>query len=340
MSNRFAGLFMAVASIVAMSCDNNDEIKVTDPNAEFDAILKVKEDSSENANFDYNVTSGTGETIKAKVTFETSTVDMKRLYITRNVQGFGEELYEPSETIDLKDDGAVDLEGGDGNKFEYQFELPVPDTITVGTVVYTFWTTTGNGDPRDPSKRLAVGPGTITIKYGTGANPDEGDAEVKSFTDVKLNAPLADGTSETFMSLVDGETYNVNSGVEYVSQWDIGYLYSVSSDAATLRPPYNYPSIAIDIPAKAGVSNEDLNRTYFKNSTKTSAEFDEIAIASDLDFVTVTATDANLKAVQLEAGDVVEFVDNYGKKGLIKVLEVSGTNGSTGFIRIAVKVQP
>ena len=159
--------------------------------------------------------------------------------------------------------------------------------------------------------------------------------------DVKLIAPLADGTSKTFVSLVDGQTYSVNGGIEKVYLWDIGYLYSTATtDHATLRPPYNYPAIAIDIPTKAGVTNDELNKTYFKASDKTTADFDAVAISSDLDFVSVTATEANLKVVELAADDVVEFVDNYGKKGLIKVLQVNGTNGSDGFIRIAIKVQP
>jgi hypothetical protein len=335
MNNRFAGLFMAVASIVAMSCDNNDEIKVTDPNAEFDAILKVKEDSSENANFNYNVTSGTGETIKAKVTFETSTVDMKRLYITRNVQGFGEEPYEPSENIDLKADGAVDLEGGDGNKFEYQFELPVPDTITVGTVVYSFWATTGNGDFRDQSKRLAIGPGTITIKYGTGANPDEDNASVISYSDVKLFAPLADGSSSTFISLLDGQVYKIKDGAEFAAKWDFGYYYTNAAQAS-LASTSNYESSFsfVDVDGIAGTT--DLNEAKFALSSMTSAEFDDVAVAGDIDFTSPTQQ----KISGLVAGDVIEFIDNYGKKGLIRVDAVVGTFNSTDYIQIDIKMQP
>jgi hypothetical protein len=340
MKNYWKVLMFVASTAFVIGCSNNDEIKV-DPNAEFDAILAADETTANKPNTDVNWTSATGTTIKAKVSFKSSTKSMKRLYITRNIQGLGETPYKPTESVDLKDDGSIDLTGKDDKNFEFQFTLPISGTITVGTIVYKFWTTTGNGDFRDATKRVAVGPGTITVKYGTATNPDAGTAAVKSFTDVKLVAPLADGTSKTFVSLADGQTYNVNSGVEFVSLWDIGYLYSTATtDKATLRPPYNYPAIAIDIPAKASTTNDELNKTYFKKSTKTAAEFDAVALSSDLSFVSVTAADANLKVVQLVADDVVEFVDNYGKKGLIKVLQVNGTNGADGFIRIAIKVQP
>ncbi|HEY5826214.1 MAG TPA: hypothetical protein VIT44_17710, partial [Cyclobacteriaceae bacterium] len=130
-------------------------------------------------------------------------------------------------------------------------------------------------------------------------------------------------------------------GIEYVSLWDVGYLYSTATlDAATLRAPYNYPAIAIDIPSKASTTNEELNKTYFKRSTISTAEFNEVDASSELNFVSVTKTDANLVVTQLVTNDIVEFIDQYGKKGLIKVLQVSGTNGSDGFIRVAIKVQP
>lgn len=335
-----AGLFLAAITLIGVSCDNNDEIKVTDPNADFDAVLNVTE-SAPTPNVDVVVNANTESTITAKVSFTSTTKDMARLYITKNEKGAGETQYKPTESVDLKADGAIDLTGKNSKNFEFQFSLPVPSGIGTGTVVYKFWTTTGNGDFRDVTQRLAVGAGTITLKYGTATNPDAGTADAKSYTDVKLFAPTADGASKTFVSLTNGQTYNVSSGIEYVSLWDFGYLYSTATTAAaTLRAPYNYPSIAIDIPAKASTTNDELNKTYFARSTKSTAEFDAVTKAGDLNFVAVEKTDANIVITQLVANDVIEFIDQYGNKGLIKVLQVSGTNGSDGFIRIAIKVQP
>lgn len=349
--NYLTALALGALAVFTFSCDNNDEIKV-DPNAEFDAVLKVKEDSSENANVNFNVTSSTASSILAKVSFQTTSgISMKRLYITTNALGSGDVAFQPTETsIDLKGDGALDLTNKDDEKFEYQFELPVPDSLKSqnGTLVYSFWTTTGNGDFRDPSKRLAIGPATITLKFGTAVDPDAGSYAVKSYPSVKLLAPTADGTSKTFVSLVDGNTYNVSQGIEAVALWDFGYLYS-NTDHATLRAPYNYnvpyyPGVLanpiVDIPAKSGTTNDDLNKTYFKLSAKTAADFDAVETASDLDFVTVTASDDNIRITNLDVDDVVEFIDNYGKKGLIKVLAVDPGNQQGKSITIAIKVQP
>ena len=332
---------IALCAVLLGSCDDNDDI-VVDPNANFDAVLEVRESGATNPNVNVTVDANTASTIKAKVSFVTTTKDMARLYITQNIKNQGETIFKPVESIDLKADGAIDLTGKNSKNFEFQFSLPVPAGIGTGTVVYSFWTTTGNGDFRDKAQRLAVGPGTITMRFGTASNPESGLANLKSYTDVKLSAPTADGLSKTFVSLLDGKTYNVSAGIEYVSLWDIGYLYSVStSDAATLRAPYNYPSIAIDIPAKANTTNEELNKVYFKKSTAiTPALFETAKISSDLNSVSVSADLANIVVTQLAVNDIVEFVDQYGKKGVLKVLEVNAGNGSDKFIRIAIKVQP
>jgi hypothetical protein len=337
-TNYWTALVLAVG-FFAMSCDNNDEIKI-DPNAEFDVVLKVKEDSSENAAVEYDVTSSTGTTIAAKVTFETTTASMTRLYITRNIMGMGEELYDVEEDaeldVDLKGDGSVDLEGGDDKFFEYQFNLDVIDTVTNGTVVYSFWTTDGNGDPRDNTKRLAIGPGTITINHGTAVDPDEDEAPVKSFTAKILAAPLADGSSLTFISLVDGEIFAIEDGAEYAAQWDFGYFYTNANHASLASTAaYETAFPFVDVDGIAGTT--DLNEAYFGTSAKTSEDFDGVTVAGDLNSIT---TPANQSISNLEVGDIIEFVDNYGKKGLIRVVQIEGTFESGDFIKIDIKVQP
>lgn len=342
LKNLMVSFLIAAIVLTGAGCDNNDEIVVTDPNAAFDAVLDVKEAGPTNPNVDVTVNANTASTIKTKVTFTTTTKDMVRLYITQNIKGAGETIYKPTESVDLKGDGAIDLISKNSKNFEFQFAFPVPSGVgTTGTVVYSFWTTTGNGDFRDKTQRLALGTGTITLKFGTATNPATGTAILKSYSDVKLFAPTADGLSKTFVSLLDGKTYNVSVGIEFVSLWDFGYLFSVTTDAATLRAPFNYPTIAIDIPAKASTTNTELNKVYFKKSTTiTTATFDAVAISSDLSAVAVAADDANIVVKQLALNDVVEFVDQYGKKGLIKVLEVNAGNGSDKYIRFAIKVQP
>ncbi len=140
-----------------VSCSDNDEIAV-DPNATYDADLEVNESGPANPNKDVTVDANTASTIKARIAFTSTTKDMKRLYITQNISGQGETVYKPTEGVDSKGDGSIDLTNKNSKDFEFQFNLPVPAGVGTGTVVYKFWTTTGNGDFRDISQRLAVGP--------------------------------------------------------------------------------------------------------------------------------------------------------------------------------------
>ncbi|UII31536.1 hypothetical protein LVD17_24895 [Fulvivirga ulvae] len=314
------------------SCDDNDEITPVDPNAEYDAILRLSEAATgDTTTATVNVDANTQSTIKARVTFLSTSASMRRLYITQNVGGQGDEPFEITANVDKKADGSIDIEAANSNGIVYELTLPVPSGVGSGTVVYELWTTTGRGDYRDQTQRLAVGPGTITLNYG-GANEA---AEVKSFSAKLLDAPLADGSSETFISLLDGQVYKINQGEEYVDFWDFGYYYGATGKAS-LASTDDYPSSVIDIETIANTSDA-LNTAYFALSSKTSADFDAIAVSGDLSFVTKPTSQ---RINQLAAGNIIEFVDHYGKKGLIRVTEINGTDGSDGYIEIDVKVQP
>lgn len=330
------GIFvLAAISLFAVSCDDNEAI-VADPNAEYDAILDVKEAGPANPNDDVIINASASSTVKVKVSFTSTTKSMTRLYITKNEKGGGETIYKPTESIDLKGDGAVDIEAAKKNAFEYAFTLPVPSPsqIATGTVVYKFWTTDGIGDFRDVTKRIAVGPGTITLKYGSATNPDAGTAFLKRYTAKILAAPLADGTSLTFISLIDGQIYKIKDGAEYAKLWDFGYWNRDAGASLSSTAYYETAFPFVDVNGIAGTT--DLNSAYFRLSTKTSAEFDAANFASDFTF---TAS-ANQNISGLVAGNIVEFVDNYGKKGLIRVVEVKGTFNQGDYIKIDIKVQP
>jgi hypothetical protein len=327
--NYVSPFLFALASLFILSCDDNEEIKV-DPNAQFDAILEVNEAGPADPDVTVNVNAITQSEIEAKVSFK-STTSMKRLYITQNIKGQGETIFEPTESVDLKADGAIDLTGKNDKDFEFQFTLPVPSGLgTDGTVVYKFWATSGNGDFRDVTQRLVGTPGTITLEFGTSTNPA---AAVKTFANVKLSTPTADAKSMTFVSLLDGTVYKIEQGEEYITFWDFGYI-NLADGGPALHATSSYPEIAI--PSLATL-NETKNIVYFKNSTKTTTEFDAITTSSQLNFIT-KPTDTFVK--ELITGDVVEFVDQYGKKGMIKVLEAMEGNEASKFIRVAIKVQP
>lgn len=276
--------------------------------------------------------------VEVDVTFTSEDTKMRRLYMTQNVAGAGAEKFELEiEGLDKKGDGSLDLSSENGYEVTYRIPFPVLSEVEDGTVEYKVWATSGRGDYRDAEKRLVAGPGTITVDYG-GDNP--ATTEVNEYTAILLAAPLADGSSETFISLLDGEVYALSND-EFTSYWDFGYYY-LNNDGPSLASTSSYPALfdhdndestgLVAISGLTGTPQEELNSCYFAAS---SMDFDAVENASDLDAIEKSADEA---ANNLAVGDVIEFVDNYGKKGLIKVSDV--TSGYTGSITLEIKVQP
>ncbi|MGS0526251.1 hypothetical protein ACU8V7_14885 [Zobellia nedashkovskayae] len=322
------------------------EIPIEDENTTGTLVFNDS-DSSKDIKFDY-AEGEVGTTVPGRIIF-TSTSNQKRLYITQNISGGGEMPFNNFNiegkdlTKALKGDGSVDLDGDNQKAIDFTFELPVPD-IDNGEIVYHFWTTTGKGDFRDANKRLALGVGTITVKVGNGVNAA---AEVRSFTDVKLSAPAADGSSESFFSLLNETVYKINEGPEFRAFWDFGYYYVNSKAYFTSADTYNEVFVeAFNAPVEGlepgddeeDAATETLNKTYFQLSTTNSTGFDGITLSGELDFVEKSTFQTT---GVLAVGDVIEFVDNYGKKGLIKITEIKpGYIPSTDYIKFDVKIQP
>ncbi len=330
----------ALASLVLLSSCNKDKDDAITPTEEstYDVELIMGEDDG-NKDAAVSVTS-TQDSISARIYFTSTTVKMARMYFTQNVGGAGDTDFEIDATVDKKSDGSIDVVKEKSNEIEYIIKLPVPSGITQGTVVYTVWTTTARGDYRDATKNKAVGVGTITLNYG-GAN---GSAAVKSYSATLLFAPTGDFTSKTFLSLTDGKAYAGSAGVEYAALWDFGYYNSTLENASfastqAYEKAFNLSSGATvyDVDVLTNTPTSELNNCYFALSSKASSDFAAISTSGDLDFITQSSTE---EINDLVAGNIIEFVDNYGKKGLIEVVEINGTYNQGDNIKINIKVQP
>jgi len=345
MKNLFNRIFLfSVLGFFAMSCSDDEEI-VTDPTDEFDVELTFAEGNGD-VTESVSVTPTDG-TISARVQISSSS-NMRRVYITRSVGGTGFEPYTPADlsSAATKPDGSLDVETNP-NDIDYTLDLDVPTGISQGTVIYRFWATSGRGDYRDPDKRFVAGIGEIQLLYG-GTNPA---APVSAYTATILAAPLGDGSSETFISLYNGELYPIADGEEFASFWDFGYYYG-ETGLASLASTYRYPFLfdddnddttpLVSISELTGVPREELNRVAFDFSGGSSADFDNISVSGDLDFVSlsVNSDNTNGRINDLEEGDIIDFIDEYGKKGLIRVVDIQGTDGADGQITIDIKVQP
>ena len=289
-------------------------------------------------------------TVPGRIIFTSDATTQRRMYITQNISGQGDMPFNSfaldSDDLDkvLNADGSIDLDGATRNEIDFTFELPVPD-IDNGQIVYTFWTTRGKGDFRDITKRLALGAGTITVTVGTGTNPA---AEVREFTDITLFAPAVDGTTESFFSLLNEEVYQINVGPEFRAFWDFGYYFGASgvsandnasfASTATYDESFGFPVEGLQPGAdEEDMEEETLNEAFFMISTLDASGFDGVVFSGDLD--NITASD-NQKITNLEVGSVIEFVDNYGKKGLIKITEIEAGFDNNDFIQFDVKIQP
>ncbi|WP_291871712.1 hypothetical protein [Maribacter sp.] len=289
-----------------------------------------------------------GTSVPGRIVYTSTNTTQRRLYITQNVSGAGDMPFNNFELTSkdlkkaLKADGSIDLDGATKKEIDFTFNLPVPN-IDNGSIVYSFWTTTGKGDFRDPSKRKALGVGTITVTVGTGTNPA---ATVREFTGIKLFAPDVDGKTETFFSLLNETVYKINVGPEFRAFWDFGYYYGVTgpskdhfasfSSTSTYDATFGFPVKGLK-PSATEDADETLNQMFFGLSNYDVAAFDGITLSGELDGVIKTN---NQNITNLKVGDIVVFVDNYNKKGILKITHIKAGYGNTDFIEFDVKLQP
>ncbi|VAW10623.1 hypothetical protein MNBD_BACTEROID03-1531 [hydrothermal vent metagenome] len=338
------------------SCSTDDGSvfdTIPDPDSETPEVATLVFNEGDSSN-DIMVAEASGEvgsTVSGRIIYTSTNTTQRRLYITQNISGQGDMPFNDfnldSDNLKkaLKADGSIDLDGATKKEIDFTFELPVPN-IDNGSIVYSFWTTKGKGDFRDPAKRLALGVGAITVTVGTGTNPT---AAVREFAAVKLFAPDVNGKTETFFSLLNETVYKINVGPEFRAFWDFGYYYGASgvsadddasfASTAQYDESFGFPVEGLKPNAdEEDAETETLNETFFGKSTSIdAAAFDTISLSGELNSI---ANSNEQKITKLNVGDVIEFVDNYGKKGLIKITDIQPGFGNTDFIEFDVKIQP
>ena len=166
------------------------------------------------------------------------------------------------------------------------------------------------------------------------------------YEDELLYAPLEAGTSQTWYSVSTGEAYTsnqINSSTETISnRIDFGYFFGTNELGATLASPRNYPI------STAGQATWTVkNDTKLKKTTLPASAFFEASTRATIQDAFNNATfGANEgRATNLKVGDVVAFMTDPSKPGgskmgLAHVSEIVTGTGSTGMIRLNVKVIP
>jgi hypothetical protein len=193
----------------------------------------------------------------------------------------------------------------DKNNYQFQYELTnITENMTI-EVQATDKDAVQNSANFTVNVTVGGAINTVTSTLGGGGNTTIGSFFASTGTTHVYKQTPATSSS----SLID-IIYHYTSGAE---------LFAPSN--ATIQDLYS-------------LSFATYNATKFKTTSLTTAQFDAV----DDDVAIVTAADgASATMLNVAANDVVAFVTAAGKKGLLKVVAVTGNN--TGTIDIVVKVQ-
>lgn len=165
-----------------------------------------------------------------------------------------------------------------------------------------------------------------------------------NYTAKLLYAPTGDLNSETFFSTNNGETYTMNEVLgtsEAVSaQIDFGYYYR-NNDKHSISSPAAYPT---DIVGYNLEQWDVKNATLIRRTDVTATQF--LERGNDVDFINEayengTSGENEGRATALVEGEILAFElvsSKANKKGLIKVVDIVGTTGSTDHVEIDVIV--
>lgn len=363
--------FVATSLIFTGCSDETNDVLVNndsdEPTTEETYTIVVTPTNADSGERTIEIAAEPNSLVEVDVSF-TGDKAMRRIYMTKNVysEGNGPQAFE-YELGSKKNDGSIDLDGDDKESFDFTFIFDAPSSID-DVVQYNIWTTNARGDFRDVSNSNSISDdayGSITIKGSETTSTIASDL-IREFsasitTETELQAPLAQGYSKTFISVLDGATYKIvqqsttatsvvdgtftdaekEENAEYAAYWDFGYFNTNSLGASFSSASYymnaftNNGNAIVDITNFTGLTSDDLNKSYFALSTLTTAEFD----AATYDTLNLINTPTAQYINNLEINDVVYFEDAYGNKGLIKINNIEGTYNANDYIEFDVKVQ-
>lgn len=204
-------------------------------------------------------------------------------------------------------------------------------------------------------QELTAGPAAIYV-YTFIATDKDGMTDSKTITITTVDAA---GDINTYENVIIGSiSYNTTDPTYYdainntlysfddvdADKSDFGYIYGGTNEATLCSPKWT----SIEALGQGTGTWSDTKATSFKTTTLTTAQFD--AIATDADIITNATGAADEYVNHLQVGgvnediDVIAFITEEGKKGLIKIISfANGINATypegSGTITISVKIQ-
>ncbi len=268
-----------------------------------------------------DMAAGAGDyiSLSVSVTKGTNRPQKLRVYQSDCINQKGTQVTFPGQS-DVANDGTIDLRN--------------TDDVQVRTIGYTV--------PSGYSSlylTFEVDESGSTYTYKRLELKISGSGIIESWTSLSLGAQLNSLASRLVSAT--GQTFtacNAAANIEYI---DVTYSASgsptiksyLSSNPARFLAPISLATSSSSCGEDGTLATDGGRATYFKTS---SADFDA---ATDTELNALTVSSANPQYVEITAvGNVYEFLNSDGKKGLIKV--TAGTLGSTsGSVTLSVKVQ-
>jgi len=206
------------------------------------------------------------------------------------------------------------------NTDQLNIEVHATANSQVGSETWYFKVT----DKNNKTKEISF---TITTEAVTTYGP------IKEFS-MKILGAQDNATGSSFAS-IDGTVYSITDAKANAAKIDWLYFYG-ATNLATIASPNDADAASVFNNATWGLQTWSVrNNTLFKEVTDA---VNWAGIVNDSLILIQTASGVtNTKINNLAVNDVLSFIAATGKKGMIKVESIDGTQ--TGTITISVKVQ-
>lgn len=201
------------------------------------------------------------------------------------------------------------------------FPFTIPDTISVATsLTFTF-------EARNASENVVLTRMVdVTIPYG----------EINSYTAVILS-DIENPNGSSFFSLEDNQLMQLAAAVASSEKVDIIYYYGITNEA-TLCAPADTDVEVFEDASDTPIVTRFATRNNTKMSSVDMTEEDFNAILNDGPITNNEPATTGTAVTNLAVGNVLFAETVGGKKSLILVKDITGTQG-TSEITIEVKIQ-
>ena len=209
----------------------------------------------------------------------------------------------------------------DGTSEDYTYEFKIPSTATDGQV-YTIELSVTDDDKKEALTTTETKTITVSIPVTAPTTTEYTVVMLGNFDNTSTGSAWSSSTNTVY---TQANAATNSDKVDFVH-------YFGSSNAATIAAPD-------DASLNGGSGNYDYSTNWTtKNATRFASTTLTYAGATDTDIDGI-ADPTNSKMTSLAVGNTFVFKTAGGKKGIVEVTQLSGSNSTSGTITLKVKIQ-